>query len=218
MRQRTTAMLVGALALGGCGAGATALDDNEQIVRATLGVLTADGKPICVDERTRGQPLAVFRTMSEAPRASRTPLGWHPPGPLRSPAEPRAGGIWRQEMRRGRPDHAQVRLGEPGNRDATDLPPLEQMRLNGRALALSSATSETVTIGSNWNVPGVTARWAPRNWIARDCDPRYVLTNPIHAGTIGFVTVTAGHWGTTYALEKTAGRWRPAAQWSTWLY
>lgn len=218
MMVRLWASAAMALGLSGCGAGASApLDDDAQIVRAVLGVLTSDGRGICVDRKTRGQPLAVFRTMNEAPKASRVPLGWRPPGPLRPPVDPSAKAIWQQEMHR-KPEQETLRLREPGNRGSADLPPLEQMRLNGRATALAKAPSETVTIADGWNVPHVTARWAPRNWLSGACDPRYVLTNPVHAADMAFVTVTAGHWGTTYALEKAAGQWRPAAQWSTWLY
>ena len=212
-RFRALGSLLALVATAGCGGPPPRLDDSAKIIRATLRQLVDDGRPICVDDMTNGPPLAIFHAMITAPMQSRRLLVWRPPAPLRPPLDPSARTIARDTI-----DAQEVRLDQP-NPPGGALPPLEQRRLNYEARLLSTYRDYTsVKISPALGVGRVVARWWPLNRFARDCQPRFVVSDPIYRNNIAFVTVKAGHWGTTYVLERRGDDWRTSAEWTRWLY
>jgi hypothetical protein len=203
------------LLLAACGKPAGApLNDDEKIVRAVLATLVSDGKPVCVDGRTSGRALVVYREYLVAPRPSREELAWHVPGPLRPPPMPTE-----SQIDTAVAQNKDVRLPEPGDRH-DKLPAVTQADLDGAAHALSlpPVADRKVSIEASWAPKGVVARWWPINRLKSDCEPLYMLSNPARARNIAFVTVQAEHWGTTYALRPQNGDWATVAQWSNWIY
>ena len=67
-------------------------------------------------------------------------------------------------------------------------------------------------------VPKARTRWWVINRIDRGCRPVYTASRPVVSGNIAFVSVLAGHWGTTYAVEKRGKSWVTTAKWRDWLY
>jgi hypothetical protein len=210
-----TLLVPGYLVLGACGASQQSLDDSEMITRSVLALLASTGKPVCTDDRTNGEPLAVFREMSQAPRAARSELRWHTPLPLRPDAE-----VTLRDLKRAELDDQSFEIREPGpRRDA--LPGLDQLRLDGLAQRLSQpvgTVDERVSIRSSWIPRGVTARWWPINRARRDCRPLFEISDSVRDRTRAFVTVRSEHWGTVYALERRGAHWLVTAEWSRWLY
>lgn len=187
-------------------------DDGQRLVQAALRILASDGQPICVDNRTTGRPLAIYAAMRVAPPPSRHPLAWHVPGPLRPPPELSNRQIYRDSV-----GAETAHLREPDNA-ANRLPHAAQTWLDDNATVLSRASVGTsVTISPAW-ARGVLARWWPINRVSQHCTPTYVLSNPVWSASSGFVTVMTEHWGTTYGFDRHDGVWRPAGQWTTWLY
>jgi hypothetical protein len=173
------------------------LDNSEKIVRATLVLLASEGKVVCVDNHTRGQPLAIFSAITTAAPQSLKPLAWYVPGSAQ-------GGT--------------THLREPEN-PTLQLSAIEQSRLNQKAATLARLRDvKSVSIPSSWNLKNISTGWWPINKISSRCSPNYVVSDPALSGTDGFVTVTAGRWGTTYAFERRGADWIPTAQWKTWLY
>ena len=204
-------VVLAAAVLGGCEP-QPSLTNEDRIVRATLRVLVSDGKPVCVEDRTRGAPLAVYKAMIDAPPESRRPLGWRQPGPLRPPATLSDEQIYRDQIE-GQP----ATLEEPGA-DRARLPFQDQTRFDAAARRLAFADPASPNrVDADW-VPGVTTRWWLANSLWSRCESPYTLSNPVWAGRMGFVTVSANHWATTYALAPDARDWRVIAQWSVWLY
>jgi hypothetical protein len=211
-----SAMIAATLAATGCAAnGDTQLNDGEKIIRAAINTLIS-GQPtgtICVDSRTRGQPLAVFRTMTYAPVPSRAPLGWRAPGPLRAPTALSGRELYDDQIRNER-----VRLREPGQ-TAQLFPHEQQGILDTAAAALAVADhGESVAVRKASASDRIIARWWPINRMTASCSPNYVVSYPVWRDNIGFVTVTADHWGTTYAMQRRGADWRTVAQWNIWLY
>lgn len=201
-----------ALVLPGCDA--TPIDDDGRIVRATLALLangrTGDG-PLCVDDRTRGEPLAIYRTMRA--QAAKGDRHWRHPAPLRA-----LGPVSQRALFEDAIDRNRLRIAEPRS-TAAALPATEQRRLDAAATSLALVSkSDAVTIGDAEAVPGVSARWWLLNRFRAGCERRYLLSRVVRSGDTGFVTVTADHWGTTYAVERSGGTWRVTAQWNSWLY
>lgn len=198
-------------ALGGC-ASAPA-DDAERINALLLQVLTSRGERICVDSKTYGEPLAVFRAMLPAPDPARRPLGWHPPGPLREGPSLTGRQLAAQELRGERivlPERAQTK---------DQLPAVEQVQLNGAAREASLMAPQTgVGLRASPAAPRATVRWWPLNRLDRSCGPVHTVSKPVVFRDLAFVSVTAGHQGTTYAFREVGPAWRPIAKWSTWLY
>lgn len=192
---------------------AAPLDNNEKIVRATLMLLASEGNAVCVDNHTRGQALAIFSAMTAAPSQSLKPLAWYVPGPLRPPAA-----ISNSDLLRDSAQGGTAHLRGPEN-PTLPLSAIEQSRLNRKAAALARLSeAKSVSIRSSWNLKNIATRWWPINRVSSRCSPNYVVSDPAVSGTDGFVTVTADHWGTTYAFEHRGADWIPIAQWKTWLY
>ncbi len=207
---RLLAGVLAALAVAGC----SSRDATAPVMEAVLKTLTSDGRPICLDSGTSGEPLAIFRTMMRAPDPSRQPLAWYPPGPLRPDQNLSLGRLIDDEFRDGR-----AVLRRPDAASATPLPATEQRRLNAAALRLVNLQSERGTSVPNSSAtPGAKARWWVSNRMDGACKPVYTLSHPVVMDDIAFVTVLAGHWGTTYALERKGGNWSATARWSNWLY
>lgn len=206
--------LVGSFLLTGCtGAASTPADDTTQVMQSLLAQLTADGKPICVDGRTRGKPLAIFRTMMVAPDPARRALVWFAPQPLRPQGMLSDRQLFEDQIRS---DH--VVLDKP-QQTARPLSNILQGQLNSAAGQLSLDQDETrVAISESSAVPLATIHWWVRNRFDSACSPIYTVSNPVVAKNVAFVSVTAGHWGTTYAFRKQAAAWSPIAQWTNWLY
>lgn len=207
-------VLLAAVVLSGCSDADVPLTPAEKIVRATLSLLAADGKSVCVDTATKGQTLFAFRQMMRAPRPSRTELGWHVPLPLRPPPA-----LNDQQIYRGQLTGRRSRLESPDEGAAT-LPTTDQIRFNGVARQFAQQIDSTpgVTINRRWTPANVTARFWLLNRIQRGCQPNYILSSPIFDSQLGFIAVAADHWATIYALERRGSEWVPTARWSSWLY
>ncbi len=206
-------LLTAAIALSGCTA--PVLDDRGKIVRATLQMLASDRAPtapaLCVDDRTRGEPLAIYRTMRAA--GNEHDLRWHYPGPLHGEQRVSNRALFEDAIGRNR-----LRIAEPLSTGAV-LPAADQRRLDTAATALAVVgASEGITIGAAAAAPGTAPRWWLHNRARRDCDRIYVVSRVVSDGRNGFLTVTADHWGTTYAVVRDRAEWRVAAKWSSWLY
>ncbi|MEG3174722.1 hypothetical protein U1872_00655 [Sphingomonas sp. RB3P16] len=182
-------------------------------MQSLLVLLTADGKPVCIDGRTRGKPLAIFRTMMVAPDPARGRLEWFAPQPLRPEGMLSAQQLFDDQIRA---DH--IVLNKP-QQAARTLSNALQGQLNSAAAQLSLDQDETrVTISETAAAPLAKSRWWIRNRVDTACSPIYTASNPVVAKNVAFVSVTAGHWGTTYAFHKQAAGWSPVAQWTNWLY
>lgn len=199
-------------ALAGCGA-PEPQDDARRISDSLLRLLTSDGRRICVDGRTYGEPLAIFRTMLPAPDPAKRPLGWFPPRPLETGVSLKAGQLADVEL-----GGEQVVLPEreqPRDR----LPVVQQVQLN--SLAADGALMEPHTsarLTPSPAAPRARVRWWPLNRFDGKCGPVYTFSKPLVFRGSAFVTVTAGHRGSTYAFGRRGGDWTPIAKWSTWLY
>lgn len=213
LKLTASASAFGALALAGCQAGADARDDAGLINAQLLKLLTSDGRSICVDGKTVGEPLAIFRTMLPAPDPARRPLGWHVPSPLDIGPSLRVGRLANQELRG-------ERIVLPEREQTKDfLPAVEQVQLNGLAREASVMTPDSgVGVENTPEAPRAAVRWWPLNRLRSGCGPIYTVSKPVTFRGHGFVTVTAGHRGTTYVFRKTGDAWAPYAKWSTWLY
>lgn len=201
-------LLAVSLALGGCAAGAAS--DATQVVGAVAQLQAADGRRICLDRTTRGEPLAIFRTMLPAPNPARRPLGWRTPGPLMPSASITNRQLVADEFRDQHvvlPEHGQT---------APELAFEAQWQLNGLARRMANvAGDKDVAIPDGAKVQ---PRWWIRNRLDPGCDMPYTISNPVLAQNIAFVSVTAGHQGTIYAVQRDKGVWKPIAKWSNWLY
>lgn len=205
--------ITAAVAVAGCSAIATPDNDRDRIFEQLAQVLTSDGKTACIDSTTRGEPLAIFRTMMVAPDPARRPLAWSVPGPLRPPQGLSSKQMFDDEFRSGR-----VLLTEPGGK-SNALPAIEQAQYNTAARALSAFQTEShLTVPDFRSAPLARSRWWPFNRFSPGCHPYFTVSDIIMGKDIAFVSVTGGHWGTTYAFRKQAEAWTPAAQWTNWLY
>ncbi|WP_375420722.1 hypothetical protein [uncultured Sphingomonas sp.] len=200
------------LLLPGCTA--APIDDDGRIVRATLTLLASGrtgAEPLCVDDRTRGEPLAIYRTMRA--QTAEGDRHWRHPAPLRAP-----GGVSGRALFEDAVGSNRLRIAEPRS-TAAALPAVDQRRLHAAATSLALVgESDAVTIGDAEAVPGASARWWLINRFRAGCDRRYLLSRIVRSASTAFVTVTADHWGTTYAVERVRGDWRVTAQWNSWLY
>lgn len=188
-------------------------DDRHRIAAAVLAQLTSNGRPICVDSRTRGEPLSVFRTMIVAPNPARRPLAWRAPSVLLAPRVVRGPA---PDPRRVTDTRTQLAIAEAT--EAT-LPAVEQVRLNGLAReAMVMKSGGEIDLAATLQAPRARVRWAPINRFDPNCDEPHSLTRPVINRSTAFVTVVAAHQGTTYAVERRGNGWVPTAQWSTWLY
>ncbi|MGU3390535.1 hypothetical protein [Sphingomonas sp. M1A8_2b] len=210
----TAALTAGTAALAGCSAASQApADDAAQVMQSLLSVLTADGKPTCIDSRTRGEPLAIFRAMMTAPAPSRRPLSWFAPRPLRPNDRLSGRPVFEDQIH---PDRVVPETTQPSARPLTNL---LQSQLNAAATQLSAYQDpDGVSIDSALSAPRATVRWWVRNRLDHACTPVFTASNPVVAKNIAFVSVTAGHWGTTYAFRKDSSAWSPVGQWTNWLY
>lgn len=200
--------------LSSCGApSAPANSDVDLVLHALVATLTADGKPVCIDRATRGDSLAVFRSMLSAPPASRRSLGWYLPQPLRPPAAPSVKDVFNDAFRDDR-----ILISRP-QQAGGPLSFLLQRQLNTAAAKLSLIQESSPVALNPWNgAPLAQPRWWVLNRFSLRCSPVYTVTNPIVAKNVAFVSVKAGHWGATYAFVKQEREWKTIGQWSNWLY
>jgi hypothetical protein len=201
------------LCLAGC-TSADRIDNPQRINEALLRTLTADGQRICVDSGTFGEPLAVFRTMLPAPPAVRRLLFWSPPAPLRPGRLLSGHELVRDELSDGRsilPERRQ---------DTQKLPLPAQLQLNALARNALLVTPEAgVWLHDTPSAPLAQVRWWPLNRLDASCDGTFTFSKPLIKNDMAFVTVTAAHQGSTYALRRNnAGQWESLAKWSNWLY
>lgn len=203
------ALLVSLVAAGGC----SRSDSTGTVMGAVLKTLTADGKSVCIDRATSGEPLAIFRTMASAPDPARRPLAWFPPNPLRSDQNLSVGRLVDDEFTDQRTVLARPKVGRQ------PLPLTEQRRLDAAATKLSYAqVDRDAVVTDAASVPKAHARWWVLNRLDSSCTTVYTASPPVIVGDMAFVSVLGNHWGTTYAVEKRAGVWSTTAQWSNWLY
>lgn len=200
--------------LVGCSApNAPANSDTSQVLHALSATLTADNKPVCIDGATSGDSLAVFRAMISAPPASRQPLAWHQPQPLRPPTSPSGWRVFNDEIRDDR-----ILIPRPQQMGGP-LPFLLQRQLDFAANKLSLVQGSEAFAISKWaGAPLARPRWWIANRLSPDCSPVFTIMNPVVAKNLAFVSVKAGHWGTTYAFAKQGARWKVIGQWTNWLY
>lgn len=211
---RPLLMMAFAGAVSGCNAAPRPMLPSEQIVQAVLKHLTTGGD-VCIDDRTHGDALLVFREMTGAPKPSRDELHWSSPEPLRPNQRVATDAIKEAEL-----ENKQLHLAEPDIRTAK-LDALSQRQLTGAARVLSRGIGverESVRIRDSWTPIGVAARWWPINRVRMDCWPRYEISDPARLKGTAFVSVKAGHWGTLYALQRRNQEWQVIAEWSRWLY
>ena len=94
-----------------------------------------------------------------------------------------------------------------------------QSQINAAATRLSLyKTKDHIAVDSWSKAPLARVRWWIRNRIDSGCSPVYTVSNPVVAKNVAFVSVTAGHAGTTYAFRKQAQAWTPIGQWTDWIY
>lgn len=205
---------VGISALVSCSAAApSGASDQTLVMQSLLTVLTKDGKGVCLDSETHGEPLGVFRTMMTAPASTRLSLSWFEPGPLRPQNDLSDGQIFGEQIGAER-----VVITAPGQ-SGEKLPLQLQGQLNGVAAQLSLYMDvNEVAVPSSPTAPLAISRWWIRNRFDSKCSPVYTVSNPVVAKNVAFVSVKAGHWGTTYAFQKRSAAWAPIAQWSNWIY
>ncbi len=188
-------------------------DDPDLVIRALAKTLTADKQPVCLDGTTRGDSLAVYRAMRVAPVPSRRPLLWHQPQPLRPPASPTGRQVFNEEL-----GSDQILISRPRQAGAP-LPFVVQRQLNFAANQLSLVKDASArTIASMPDAPLARPHWWILNRLSANCSPVFTVTNPVVAKNVAFVSVKAGHWGTTYAFTKQGGGWKTVGQWTNWLY
>lgn len=205
--------LVSMAALAACSVNDRApMDDDEKLIQATIAMLDGKDEPVCIDEKTVGRPLSVFHTItSNLPPGARAP-GWFLPARF-SPPDP----LSNDEVYRGAQIEGSVLIDQPTN-NVEPVSRAEQAKLHRAATLLSREPADhTILISESWQ-PGIKVRWWLRNRLSSRCTPNYHISNAINARDIGFVSVTADHWGTTYAFRRTDKGWVVAAQWSNWLY
>lgn len=190
-------------------------NDDAGIIRATLAMLQTGRTPqmarFCVDSRPRGEALAIFRTMRMTTEPDERP--WRVPAPLGVP--PRVAGralfddaVGRDKLRIREPDAA-----------SPELPRETQVRFDAAARALSLADrSGSFAMGGDVAPAGMAVRWWLMNRVRGDCERTFVLSRIARTDRIGFITVTADHWGTTYAIERGKAGWQVTGQWDKWLY
>jgi len=187
-------------------------NDEEKLVAATLLMLSGRGQPVCVDATTIGQPLSVFRTLTSNPPPGATPPAWFLPDRFRPPAA-----LSGADLYRGAQADGAVHIDQPTNGTRAVAQPAQLMLDRAAWLLSAQEADRAVTIAPSWQ-PAIKARWWLRNRVSRHCSPTYHVSNPVRARDIGFVTVTADHWGTTYAFKRDGNGWVARAQWSNWLY
>lgn len=201
-------------ALAGCSAATREpANDTTQVMQSLVSVLTADGASACIDSKTRGEPLAVFRTMMAAPEPSRRLLSWYAPQPLRPSGMPSDRNVLDDQIGSGRI------VAMAPQQSSRPLSNLLQGQLDAAARHLSLYRDEDrVSIPGSRSTPRATVRWWVRNRFDRTCTPVYTASNPVVAGNLAFVSVTGGHRGTTYAFRKHLAAWSPVGQWTNWMY
>lgn len=211
---RLFALTSTALSAASCASSsASPTNDHAKVVQALMTLLSANNTKVCVDGATHGAPLAIFRDMMTAPEAARKPLAWHAPTPLRPPAPLTGRQIFNDVFAA---DRALI-VPPFGNGDR--LPVLKQVQYNAAAQSLLiSGDVESTSIQNSPTTPTIHARWWALNRIWSDCTAIYTVSHPVVGGKIAFVSVTASHWGTTYAFQQDRGVWSPTAQWTNWLY
>lgn len=202
------------LVLAACtGSGAAPRTDSEKVVYETLKLLTGPGQAICVDAATAGRPLDIFRTMTTNPPSGLKLPVWYAPAGLKPTSA-----LSIKQLYRTTQTQAAVHIDQPANATA-ELSPALQSQLDRNARIMASYRAEkTVMISPDWPVGGLKARWWLRNRVSFHCTPNYRISDPVVVRNTAFVTVTADHWGTTYALARQGAGWAVRAQWSNWLY
>ncbi len=211
---RFLAMAAVAALTAGCSAsGASPPNDHEKVVQALTSLLAAKGKNLCLDRATHGAPLVIYRAMLTAPQAARASLAWHVPEPLQPPPA-----LSDRQLFSSVFDSDRVLIAPPsGNGDR--LPAIQQSQIEGAARALLvSGDIKAVDIPNRADRPAIRSRWWVLNRLWPDCTPVYTVSHPVVRDSIAFVSVTANHWGTTYAFRRDRGIWSPTAQWTNWLY
>ena len=186
---------------------------DERVVSATLKLLASDGKPVCVDNATSGQPLGVFRTTIRNRPAGLEPPSWFAPAALRPPAA-----LSSFELLRGAQVDSNVHITQPANSSSAMAAPLQDA-LNRSAWQLSTenASKEVSNINA-WGIKGVALHSWIINRLSPRCEPNYRLSNPVSNQNVSFITVIADHWATIYAFNRRGIDWVPIAQWSNWIY
>jgi hypothetical protein len=200
------------MSLASCASRASSDSDEAAAIAAVSGIITADGQRVCVDNATDGDALAVYRTMLVAPDPARRPLAWHRPAPLRPVTTLSDRQMIDNEFRAER-----ARLSLPSNQTEA-LPTVDQLQIDSVARGLSSVDRNGTRSVAIPSTALVAARWWGINRVWPQCLNVFTISNPVLVRDFGFVTVRGGHWGTTYALRKQAGRWAVNAQWTNWLY
>lgn len=198
--------------VAGCSAMGDASDDAREIGTAVLALVDGQSGPVCIDSVTRGEPLAIFRTMVTAPDPARRPLMWRAPTDVRSGDR-----LTGRELVNSQFSGLHPVLPEPRS-DAPPLAGLDQMQLNALARQLSARDTQRVSLSLPKGTTNTRVRWWGFNRVDGSCKTLVRLSNPVVAGKNGFVSVTSGHWGTTFALRREATGWKVVARWTDWLY
>lgn len=197
---------IAALSLMSCARGPAS--DGEQIVAAVARTLASRPGSVCVDRRTSGEALEVWRDARQVVSATAGTLGWSRPAPLTPPDKVEY--VVETAGRR------QERMIEPiATARPLPRPLVQQVQSAALHLTWSDGGTEVMSVAGG---PGVSSRPWLLNRIWPRCAYAYQLSNPARFGDIGFVAVTANHWGTVYAVQHGPAGWRTIAQWTPWLY
>lgn len=208
-----SALIFPALALASCSTQPPPPQTETQLVTTVLQLLATGSHGVCVDNATSGHPLQVFWSTAHNRPAGMEPPAWFEPAPLRpTPA------LSDRELLQTIKSDPAIHINQPVNATAT-LPPARQAELNRAAWMLATQSDgQPIEDLAGLKVPGVSARWWLRNRLSTHCAPNYRLSNPVYSNNIGFITVVADHWATTYALTPDRQTWVVSGQWSNWIY
>ncbi len=187
-------------------------DDAREIGKSVLALVDSRAGKVCIDSRTRGEPLAIYRTMTLAPDPARRPLVWRPPTAIGSGDQ-----LTGRELVNSQFSGLHPVLPEP-SADVPPLPAMEQMQLNALARQLSARETRRVSLDMPAKSTKARIRWWAINRFDQSCTILVRLSNPVIAGNNGFVSVVSGHWGATFAMRRTGKDWKVVARWTDWLY
>lgn len=198
--------------LGSCRQGPPAvLDDRAAIVRAVLSTLASDGKPLCIDNRTSGSALAIWRYAEAVPAVSDTSRGWSRPQPFRPPVQADAT-LTPDRTVRGRLKRQMTAYAPLDRTEAATLTAI------GHQLSLGAGDRDPVLIEQQWVPQGVTPRWWLMNRLFGQCPYAFTLSNPAQSRHVAFVLVQASHWASIYAVSNDKNQWHTVAHWTPWMY
>lgn len=162
-------------------------------------------------ENSRSSNLRFQVHKEQSVRRGRAPT-WLVPARFSPPSKLSSTELYRGELADGA-----VHLDQPAN-TGSEVGARDRTILDRAASLLSKNEADrSVMILPSWQ-KDLKARYRLRNRVSNRCSPNDHRSNPVRSSDIGFVIITASHWGTTYAFKPIGADWVATAQWSNWLY